>query len=631
MKIRIFIILCLTFVICASAHAQFAAIDPTRNTPNARVLGLGKAYFALADDSGSIFTNPSGLADAPGWQMTSMSGNFLEEYNYLSFSGFYPTQYGVFGLGYAGYYIGGAYATTIEAGSDPDDPIYTFDFSQPVMENRNEAVVLSYANDMAKVGYLDRVPFADRMKLGANLKLFRASLTGDGIASGAGLASGTELDLGLKIQPPQQWLKFGVTLQNALPASMGGKLVYQSGHEEAYPAILEVGSVIHLLGDEDALRSMSGQDIKLMLDLDMHPTMSDHPMAWHIGAEWKPIDMLALRYGFDQDAGSGDSGELAVYTDTAFGVGLRLGGLSFDYAYHTFAGAPEVDNHYFSLSYGLLEPEVIEAPIKIFSPEDKLITFEDKVLVSGEVQHPDIKAVSLNGVRIKLDLRGRFSTYVDLKEGKNKLIFKGFTSDRKEIVEVSRRILRLIKFPDVEATYWVAIPISLLAMDNVITGYPDGTFKPEGNITRAEMCTLLMKSAGVSAETVATKFPDVAERHWASAFVAAASESGVVLGYPDGTFKPRNNITRAEGLAMIARFDSISQEAYGNEFTDVKSDYWAAPIIAGSYRLGLLDYLKGNPFQPKRTLTRAETVEMLYRTRFVTARLGADLLNWEKY
>jgi len=310
---------------------------------------------------------------------------------------------------------------------------------------------------------------------------------------------------------------------------------------------------------------------------------------------------------------------------------MRLGGLNFDYAYHTFAGAPNIDNHYFSLSYGLISPKVIEAPIKIYSPPDKLITFETKVLVSGEVQHPDIKSISLNGIRTKLDLRGRFSTYVDLKTGKNKLIIKGFSSELKELNDIKRRSLRLITFPDVATDYWVAVPISLLAMDNVITGYPDGSFKPDGNITRAEMCTMLMKSKGVIGEGRETVFPDVAERHWASAFVAAAAEQKVVLGYPDGTFKPKNNITRAEGLAMIARFDGISKEAYANQFPDVVSSYWAAPIIAGAYRAGILDYLKGRPFQPKRLLTRAETVEMLYRTRFVTDRLAADLLNWETY
>ncbi|MFH1576058.1 MAG: S-layer homology domain-containing protein, partial [Candidatus Margulisiibacteriota bacterium] len=544
MKRFIYLLLVL-FLFSSIASAQFVAIDPTRNIPNARVLGLGKAYIGLANDAGSIFTNPAGLAEAENWQLTSMSGNFLEEYTYLSFSGFYPTQYGVFGVGYAGYFIGGAYATTIEAGSDPADPIYTFDFSQPVMENRNTAVVLSYANELKKINYLNQLPWADRISFGTNVKLFNASLTGDGIQSGAGIASGTELDIGMKLQPPQPWLKFGAAVQNILPMSLGGKLSYASGHEESYPAVLEVGSVIQLFGEEDAIRQFRGQDVKVMIDFDMHPTMSDQPLVWHIGTEWKPIPLLALRAAIDQDAGGSDSGEIAVYSDTCFGVGLNLGGLNFDYAYHTFVGAPNVDNHYFSLSYSLPKPKAIDVPIKILEPADKLITFESKVKLVGEVLHPDIKTVRINDIPIKVGLRGEFSTFVALKEGKNKLVIKGYSGNKKEIGDVSVRILRLITFPDVATDYWVAVPISLLAMDKVITGYPDGTFKPEGNITRAEMCTLIMKSQGVTGAGRMTVFPDVQERHWASAYIAEASKQEIVLGYPDGTFKPKDNITRA--------------------------------------------------------------------------------------
>jgi hypothetical protein len=177
----------------------------------------------------------------------------------------------------------------------------------------------------------------------------------------------------------------------------------------------------------------------------------------------------------------------------------------------------------------------------------------------------------------------------------------------------------------------------MLAMAGVITGYPDGTFRPEGNITRAEMCSLLMKTRMqlVTGESLGTPeamaFDDVKISHWAAAYIAQAAKLGVVKGYPDNTFKPGGNITRAEGLAMIARFAGISEEAYNNEFNDVRSSNWAATIIAGAYKANILEYLKGKPLEPNVKLMRSETVEMLRQTQTVKDLLNKDLLNWDSY
>ncbi|MDD5382366.1 MAG: S-layer homology domain-containing protein [Candidatus Margulisbacteria bacterium] len=619
-------------VFALPAVAQYVAQDPTRYIPNAKILGLGKAYIGLADDIGSIYTNPAGMAKVTGWQLTSMSGKFLDEYSYLSFSGLYPTDYGVIGLGFAGTSISGAWATTVESQSDPDDPIYTIDLSQPQMGNYNNAVILSYANQLQKISYLNQIPQAENISVGANLKLFQVALYGDGIVGGN--ASGTELDLGLKYFPPQKWMGFGVTVQNLLPMSMGGKLKYASGHEESYPAVFEAGSYINLLGKKDGLRSFGDHELKLAADFDMHPTLKNYPMTWHVGAEWRPITLLALRAGIDQDAAGDGSGGLGVVSDSTYGVGLFFGGFRFDYAYHTFAGAPNVDNHFFSLSYALKPKpeEVIGAPIVITRPPDKLITFETSVAVAGKVIDQKIRRIMINNAPLKFDLKGDFATTVDLEIGKNKKTVDGWDDANNKIGSARVRILRLKPFPDVEAGYWVRQPISLLAMANIITGYPDGTFKPEGNITRAEMCTLLMKSEtrNTKLETN-TKFKDVPANHWAAKYIAGAAGMKVVLGYPDGTFRPKSNITRAEGLAMIVRFTGISQEAYLGQFPDIPTAHWAAPIISGAFKAGVLQFLENRSFEPQRLLTRAETVEMLQRTRYIQSILEKDLLNWESY
>ena len=196
----------------------YIAQDPTRYIPQARILGLGKAYTALSDDAGAMFSNPAGVAGLTGWQLSSMSGKFLDEYSFLSFAGLYATDYGVLGIGFAGSTINGAYPTTIEVGSDPADPIYTIDPSQPLMGNYNNALVLSYANEFKKIRYLSKLPWADNLSFGTSAKVFKTALYGDGIKGGDG--TGFDLDLGLTLQPPQKWQKFALTLQNLLPESL---------------------------------------------------------------------------------------------------------------------------------------------------------------------------------------------------------------------------------------------------------------------------------------------------------------------------------------------------------------------------------------------------------------------------
>lgn len=626
---KVFIIL-IAILISVPAFGQYIAQDPTRYIPNARVIGLGKAYIGLADDAASIYTNPAGLAEAKGWQLSSMSGQFLGEYNFLSFSGLYATDFGVLGLGFAGTSITGAYATTIEPWSDPADPVYTIDYTQPTMGNYNNAFVLSYGNEAEKIPYINRIPFADKISLGTSLKIFQVALYGDGIVNGN--ATGQELDLGMKFQPDQKWMKFGATLQNALPASMGGKLSYAYGHEESYPAVLEVGSAFNLIGEEDSLYRLGNQKVIAMIDFDMHPTLSNYPMVWHLGLEWKPMDIISLRTGIDQDVAGDGAGGLEVVSDMAYGVGVGFGGFRFDYAYHTFSGAPNMDNHFFSLCY-IFEPPVIpKDPIMVEVPPDKWITFETKTPLEGQVVDSRIRKLTINGIPIKFGLRGEFKAVVDLKIGKNGIMLDGFDGGKKNIAQKKIRVLRLIIFPDVATDYWVAMPISILAMDNIITGYPDGTFKPAGNITRAEMCTLLMKTLASTEEFGSvTPFTDVDEGHWAAPYIVQAAELGIVKGYPDGSFKPKSNITRAEGLVMISRFAKLEKAPYEISFADVRADHWAADIITGASKAGVLKYLEGKKFEPNKKLSRAETVEILFKTQFVQDILAKGILDWDSY
>lgn len=634
MALKKYLVLITLFVFCSSAVFAQAAPDPIRISTGARPLGMGKAFVGLADDVGSVFLNPAGLANPTRWQVTSMSGKLLEEFNYLSFSGLYPTQYGNVGLAYVGSSITGALPTTIEAGSDPDDPIYTVDLTTDAMSYYNNLMILSYGDKLKRIldypvfNFVnDRLPNLKKANFGANLKLYSVNLTGDHITGGN--AAGTEVDLGIQGKP-HPWISLGANLQNALPFAMGGKLHYDSGWEESYPAVLKLGAGFDLVGPETgkAWRKIGPHRIKLLTDMDYEVSRSSNiPTLFHIGLEWKPLDLIAIRAGIDQEmVGVGQT-----ENNMTGGVGVYYGDFRFDYAYHQFAGAPGVDNHFFSLSYGI-------APVtdrdKLIVKPDKLITTKLVETVSGIAVDPSIVSVKVNGIKVRLSPRGEFQTKVSLKVGKNGISVAGFDKNNKLIDTDKARILRLITYPDVAKKYWASQQVGYIGTLGLIKGYPDGSFKPEGNITRAELSTLLVRTqvSGDKNVPAAKKkvFNDVPLKHWAAKYVNLAAKNKIVKGYPDGTFKPSANVTRAEGLTMIARFGGVKEIPYTSEaFADVKAKHWAAPIIAGAKKAGMLLYLKGKPFEPSRKLTRAEAVEMLYRSAPVGV-LVNNLLDFNK-
>jgi len=97
--IRSFLVLFFVLFLFSQSFALIkVANDPTRITVGARALGMGKAFVGISDDISSAFLNPAGLANLERWQMTSMSGKFINEVNYLNLAGAYPLAKGVAAL-----------------------------------------------------------------------------------------------------------------------------------------------------------------------------------------------------------------------------------------------------------------------------------------------------------------------------------------------------------------------------------------------------------------------------------------------------------------------------------------------------------------------------------------------------
>lgn len=112
-----------------------------------------------------------------------------------------------------------------------------------------------------------------------------------------------------------------------------------------------------------------------------------------------------------------------------------------------------------------------------------------------------------------------------------------------------------LPYPDVALGTPEAAGIRLLTSEGIVGGYPDGTFRPARLLNRAEFLKIVMEShpeIAVTEENSATCFPDVTADEWFSRYVCLAKERGVVVGYPDGTFKPAQNVNYAEALKMLS-------------------------------------------------------------------------------
>lgn len=148
-----------------------------------------------------------------------------------------------------------------------------------------------------------------------------------------------------------------------------------------------------------------------------------------------------------------------------------------------------------------------------------------------------------------------------------------------------------------------------------VQGYPDGTVKPAGNITRAETAAILFRLMDDASRKTyySTKsgFRDVASGSWYNTYVATLNNAGVITDSSNGCFRPNEAITRAELAAMLAKFSETTGAA--NYFNDVSASYWAANAIAICAKLGWITGYPDGTFRPDKNVTRAELMAMINR------------------
>lgn len=165
-------------------------------------------------------------------------------------------------------------------------------------------------------------------------------------------------------------------------------------------------------------------------------------------------------------------------------------------------------------------------------------------------------------------------------------------------------------FSDVPATYWASDVISELKGLGCISGYPDGTFKPDNNITRSEFAAILVNAYKLPAAGDKV-FNDTAD-HWARESIAAAYAAGIVTGYSENSFGPDDLITREQIAVMIVKAAKIEATTAEIPFTDSdKTSVWARDALAAAVQNGIMKGYPDGSFDPQRKATRAEAAAVI--------------------
>lgn len=164
------------------------------------------------------------------------------------------------------------------------------------------------------------------------------------------------------------------------------------------------------------------------------------------------------------------------------------------------------------------------------------------------------------------------------------------------------------EFTDVAAGHWASGSIKLMVDRDIIKGISPGKFAPNNNTKRAELVTMLVRSLNLdTANTPKVALKDVPATHWGYPYIAAAYNAGIINGeVVNGSFQPENQVTRGLMAKWIARAYQLQRNNKAKNFTDVPTAYWAHDYIMKLADNGITRGYPDGSFKPANKITRAE-------------------------
>lgn len=181
-----------------------------------------------------------------------------------------------------------------------------------------------------------------------------------------------------------------------------------------------------------------------------------------------------------------------------------------------------------------------------------------------------------------------------------------------------------VNLSDVSSDYWARPFIQALADNNVIAGFPDGTFRPNQAVTRAEFAALIQKAFGSQnrvRQLSAGGFSDVPTGYWAASAIQSAYETGFLAGYPGNVFLPNQQIPRVQGIVALSNGLGLTTSSTGASsdlstyYTDASSipNYAVNSVTAATQSNLVVNYPDIKQLNPQQPLTRAEAAALLYQ------------------
>jgi len=171
-------------------------------------------------------------------------------------------------------------------------------------------------------------------------------------------------------------------------------------------------------------------------------------------------------------------------------------------------------------------------------------------------------------------------------------------------------------FSDITESHQNHLAISTLKDRGVIGGYPDGTFKPGKVVTRVEALKMIYEAFEIETNSSGNvPFPDTKVSAWYGPYLITSYKQGVVKGYPNGMFKPSDEVNRVEFLSMMFNatdFDVESSNQVSSTYIDIKHGVWYEPFVSFAQNKKVTTQT-GNKFYPSEGMSRAEVAELLYR------------------
>jgi parallel beta-helix repeat protein len=194
--------------------------------------------------------------------------------------------------------------------------------------------------------------------------------------------------------------------------------------------------------------------------------------------------------------------------------------------------------------------------------------------------------------------------------------------------EVPASALGPIQFSDL-GNHWASRFIQELVKRELISGFPDGTFKPEANITRAQYAAIIAQTFNLPRQVGATSgsFRDVADNFWAAAAIRKAASMGFISGFPDGTFRPQQNLTRIQALVSVVNGLGLGS-GNGNLLLFYRDraqipSYATDAIATATQRQLVVNYPRPQELQPMQAISRAEVAALIYQALVSTGEASA--------